>query len=560
MTLLPRDKSRWALWLIWTCFILRGLFYSFLFPVWEGFDEFSHFAFVQHLAEGGSLPTASTPVSREIEESLRLAPLPWLLRDAGFPHSTHEDYWRLPEEARRQRQQQLGAMPRIWASQPSAGNAGYLAIWEAQQPPLYYWLASRILRLLQDFALPARVVALRLANVLLASLVIPLGYVIGRSVFARPEAALGVAALIAVMPELAVDVCRVSNESLGIVLYSLLVYAAFRFVENPGRPAAVALLAACMGLGLLTKAYFLTAVPALLSILLVCGRAGRRKPAVSGALALTVALLISGWWYGRNRLLTGSWSGLMQDVELREVSLRSLLRRIPDVDWRNAIDTFLFSHIWFGNWSFLQVRSWIYHAFYGVIFLSAAGLLALWILPALNRTREGALLRSRSALFIPLAFYGFFLLGLAYHVLITFVANKVPATPGWYAYCLVAAESVLLLAGLCALAPGRLRSWVTPAVTAGVGLLDLYTIHFLFIPYYTGLIAHRADGMLAAFQLRNLDVRTVLDRLIVNKPWLGSPGFLLIWAAYLAATLSLIVISLCAGRLWTSAVSHSQSD
>jgi hypothetical protein len=35
--------------LIWVAFFLRGAFYASILPVWEGFDEYAHFAFIHHL-------------------------------------------------------------------------------------------------------------------------------------------------------------------------------------------------------------------------------------------------------------------------------------------------------------------------------------------------------------------------------------------------------------------------------------------------------------------------------------------------------------------------------
>ncbi len=541
--------------LLWVCFVLRGLFYSVLFPLWEGYDEYAHFAFVQYLATNSTLPVASTLVSKEVEESLKLVPLPWMLRDLESPHATHDDYWKLSEDERSRRQKQLYLLKHEWARQPGTANLPHLANWEAQQPPLYYWFLSFPLRLAWNSSLPGRVVLLRLLSVGLASLVVPLSFLIARRVLARPEAAIGVAAVVAVMPELMVNICRVGNESLAVLLYSTLIYAVFKVLDNPGRPGMVALLAASMGLGLLTKAYFLTALPALV-LILACsiwsGQKARRKILYQGLLSLVAALLIAGWWYWRNRVLTGSWTGVMPDVALRKMPLWEILCRIPRVDWKGALDTLFLSHIWFGNWSFLQVRSWIYHLFGYFAWLSLLGLSILGVVPRLKREVKFPFLSSRKSLLIPLTFYGFFWLGLLYHILITFVAQGIAASQGWYLYCVAAAEVLVIVTGLLALSPARIRPWVMPAATVGFGLLDLYTVHFLFIPYYIGLVAHKTSGALAAFhvgQLRGLNLWDLVGRLVVNKPLINRPGMLAIWACYLAATLGLMAISLRTGWL-----------
>ena len=77
------------------------------------------------------------------------------------------------------------------------------------------------------------------------------------------------------------------------------------------------------------------------------------------------------------------------------------------------------------------------------------------------------------------------------------------------------------------------------------GLLDLYTIHAVAMPYYTGLITHRVSGALASlpwadFRLGNLAV--VFHRLAIFKGaavvW---PVMLVLWIAYLLATLWLML-------------------
>ncbi len=546
MSRLSARTTRRLLLLVYVCFLLRGLFYSAMFPIWEGFDEYAHFAFVQYVASHGGLPRADTEVSREIGESLKLVPLPWMLRDWGPPYTTHDEYWRLPASERDLREARLYSLPRAWAGLPAEKA---LPIYEAQQPPLYYWLLSLPLRAALRFSLPGRLTLLRLLSVLLASLAIPLGYLLAVSVLGNREYALGITALISIMPGLMIDICRVGNDSLSVFLYTLLAYAALTFFASPGRRGTALLLALALGVGLLTKAYFLTAIPALGALLIfgfLLGRGADRAAALTGTAATGAALILSGWWYWRNHTLTGSWSGLMQDVTLRNVTLVELLRKVPQVDWRNALDSTFLSHIWFGAWSFLQVRYWIYHAYRFAALLALLGLLVFAVRALLGRGVPGVLLSSPKQLLILGSIYGFFWLGLFYHVLITFATSGQSSSAGWYLYCMVVVEVVLMTAGLLFLSPERLRRWVVPAATTSFGLLDIYTVHFLFIPYYTGLIAHKANGALEVFvpgQVSHAGFWNVLDRLRESKACFPAPLMLAVWVLYLAATFFLAGLS-----------------
>ena len=54
---------------------VNAVLYSVLLPLWEGFDEPFHFAYVQQLGDGQGLPDARTArLSREVEASILLAP------------------------------------------------------------------------------------------------------------------------------------------------------------------------------------------------------------------------------------------------------------------------------------------------------------------------------------------------------------------------------------------------------------------------------------------------------------------------------------------------------
>ena len=76
------------------------------------------------------------------------------------------------------------------------------------------------------------------------------------------------------------------------------------------------------------------------------------------------------------------------------------------------------------------------------------------------------------------------------------------------------------------------------------GLLDLYTMHLIAIPYYTGLTAHRPNGSVAAFHPHSGAVSTALERLAAFKPpWLNEPLLAVLWLAYLLATMVLIALS-----------------
>ena len=519
---------RW-LFVIWVCFLARTAFYSAALPLWEGFDEWSHFAVIQRMAlRGEFLVSRDSPVPRDVAASLELAPVPWALRGMPPPSATQDTYWRLTDAERTRREAAFRSMPARWSFEDSTGS---LTAYEALQPPLYGWLMVPVSLAARSRGLADEVLWLRWVSSAIGSLAIPLVFLVGRSVFRCDSVALGCAAVVAAMPEFAFDMARVGNECLAVVLFTLLTWLALEAVLKGLSYRRAAAIGIALGFGLLTKAYFLAALPAVgVLVAYVFWRSqSKRLRVLFGTLIVAAASLsIAGWWYVRNLQATGTLSGLNEAVMLRGTNQAAILHGAAEVHWAQAVDTILLSHLWFGGWSGLTVRSWMYHFFYAVIILAAIGLVRTIRQPAVAAVA---------------VIYAWFWIGQLYNVLLLFLSKGMSGSMGWYMYAVVEAEVVICTAGLRALAPPKWRPWVLFAGTSLFALLDLYTVHFVALPYYTGLIAHRANDTLAAFHLHDLTpvgVSGVLARLDAFKATIVSqPLLFALWVSYLVATFAL---------------------
>jgi len=491
-------RARYWVLLLWTCFVLRGTFYAFAIPLWEGFDEYDHYARIEVLATEGREPSRTTPVPQDVAESLARLPA----KNGGM---TYDEYWKLPPEARHR-------------SFPASG-AG---ISEAQQPPLFYWLSAALYRIAGDISLPSRVVALRMFCVLLASFCLPFGYLIALRVLGKPALALGAAALIASMPVLTFTATHVANEGLAIGLGAALVWSALE------RRSAALLFS--LGAALLTKAYFLAFLPPL--ILLLFYRDTRRMAAI----ALSGAAAIAGWWYWQTWAATGSLTGNVILVHPGLAAMARTALRFPALE---AADFAWTSFLWTGNWSFLVVRGWMYRAIAALCVVALAGIVSLvW------KRNAGVALLS--------AFVFSFALAIAYFALGSLVVYGHPNAFGWYACCLVAPIAVLLFAGLRAAMP-RSKAAAGPILTIALSAIELFGAHVYLWPYYTGLISHLPNGGLPAFRLAQLGdggFATLFQRLTLSKPaWMAPPVLIAAWAMFLMATGALSVVSIWFARL-----------
>jgi hypothetical protein len=413
-------NSRYGLLVIWVIFIIRGVFYCNLIPLWEGFDEWGHYAFVEHLRlHPGTLPRTTDGVTEEIRHSVQSAPI------------QHE------------------------AADP-------LMLFEAQQPPLYYWVLSVPNRMWIGADISTRVHRLRIFSVWLASLAIPFAWLAALELFHSRRIALSVCALIAVMPALMIDVARIGNESLAIALASWIILLLLRDRSLRSRFRGAILLGIALGLGLLTKAYFLAFIPILIL---------RRR-----FYSLAAAIAIGGWWYWRNFRLTGTWTGEIMDVAATKLGWAAKLAAIGKVHWMRVLDVALWTHIWTGGWSFFTLRSWMYRVFEAIFAVAA-----IMIVYGLARRPRG---RFKRKLALLCSLEALFALGIAYQALSIFLAKNIDFAPGWYFYALVVAEALLLAAGMLILAGRRRMLLAMGFLIFLFAVLDVYSAFFILARRY----------------------------------------------------------------------------
>jgi hypothetical protein len=262
---------------------------------------------------------------------------------------------------------------------------------------------------------------------LLASAAIPLTWAASRSQLA--------AALLMIAPGFAIDTARIANDSLAIALAAALLWLVMR-------RAHWVLIGFVLSAGLLAKAYFL----GFLLAVLICG--GWREAAL--------AVLVSGWWYLRNVLLGHSPAG-WQD----QAGFAQMLHAATVVNWIEAARVTAQSFFWFGAWSFLTLKSWIYTLF------NAVGLVAAAL--ALRQWRE---------LKVPLVFTACVFAEMAVGVLSYQASHGIGSMPGWYAWVAGGAMAIVVATGL--------GPW-TVALVAALAALDIYGAAALLAPYYAGI-------------------------------------------------------------------------
>jgi hypothetical protein len=547
--LLPRRRGRAALLaFVALAFFARGLFYCVEQPIWEGYDEWAHFAYIQHIAEYRRLPGRTDRVSDQVRRSLDLAPLSSSAAGAVPGALTHDAFWRLPFEERLRRTRELRELNAAYKN-PGIGEKA-MPQYEAQQPPLYYVLLTPLYIAFKNSALPAQVLAVRVASLGLSAVTLLLAYRIALYISATRRNAILIPVMLASFSGLLIDVCHVGNDSLAIVAGSAVVLYAVRLVGREHGWIGWIALGTALTAALLTKAYFLALVPLapLLAVLQALRRRASAKDAASGCgLALAIAAVGAGWWYCRAWGLTGTLSGEGIDAAAASVGIGGKLTAVWHVHWLRVLDSAAFSHIWTGGWSFLGVRSWMYRAFEFLACVAAVGVVVLIVRDAVNARRRRTFSDAPMRFAIVLSAYILFVLGIGYYALVVFLVKGISVALGWYLYAAVGAEIVLLVSGFTALAGVRKAKYCAALTCLLALFFDLYTMHFVLVPYYTGLIRHRPSGSLEAFRIKALGdagIGQVCSRLGLNEELSIRPAAIAaIWAAYLVATVTLMGFS-----------------
>ena len=417
-----------------------------------------------------------------------------MIHDASRGILSYEEYFSLPSPEQNSRRVRLEKLPVEWSREEAAPRE---PLYEAQQPPLYYWILAPFYGLMGRLSIPSIVWILRSLTVLIASTAVPLAFLAGRRVLRNDALALGVALVVTSFPEIFIVIGHVSNEGLSVAIGALFVFLVLRMVEGTPSLGSGVWLGIALGAALLTKAYFLALIP--LAAVVLCyvwfrDAASRSSAAWQAVAALGSCMAISGWWYVHNLVATGTLTGQFEDAQAMVNSNVSLLRAITESNWAKVFDLVILSHIWLGDWSFLVVRSWMYRVVELMMLAAIVGVCTQVVRERseLPRPKELGLLA------LP---YVAMIAGLCFHAAQVFRVRGSAATVGYYLYALVVPESILLIAGIARLMPAKMRLLPIPIAAFVLIGVEQFGAWFVLFPYYAGLIQHNANGGLPAARI-----------------------------------------------------------
>ena len=479
---LRAGESRY-LWALAALFIILGLGYSLLTPVFENSDETLHYPYAKHLADG-----------------------------RGLPRAIPAQLWG-----------QEGTQPPLYYALVAAStfwiDTGNLRDHLQRNP---HWLFTEVRLLLNDNqnlvlhgpmdAFPYRRVALavhlgRWWSLVFGLVTVICTFLIARYFFpANLALALTATALTALNPQFIRVSTTVSNDSLAAAVAAVTVVLALKFTAPrawpAGRPGSGAQptrlpsrtysclaplgLGLLCGLALLTKlssltTFFLAGYIIFWRVFFVSEAHQQPFQKMIGWLLIIIGTMaaLSGWWFVRNFQLYGEW--LAVDTHLSLAGGRGNLT-LADV-WSLRAEAGRAYWATFG-WGQIRPPEWIFQLLRWLVVIGLLGLAVALLAKLVQAQKSKPLPLNLSPIkFEPVIFLIFWAgLNVALYLRWVMVVGSVSHTR--LIFPAIPAISILLALGWHALLPRRGQSWFTLVLTAGLLGLNIYSLAWLIGPAF----------------------------------------------------------------------------
>ncbi len=441
-------------------FLVLGVTYSVVTPIFEASDELWHYPLVQWLSKGNPLPVQDAKDVGPWKQEASQPPLYYWLMGAATAWIDTSD---LPQVRQENPHVDNGVIT-------PDGNRNLVV--HNPQREAFPWSGTVL-----------AVHLVRLLSILMGAVTVWLTYHIALELFPdRHWLALGAAAANAFTPMFIFISSAVNNDNLTMLLCSLgLLLIVKRVRENEGlgiRDQGLAAhevpfaqdffyrfgrwlpLGIVLGLGALTKTSALALLPITgLAVIGVAWRKGSWREFWAGAFATAIpVLLIAGWWYLRNVQLYGDVTGINAFIDVlgKRAAPASLLQ------------------LWGERWGFMlsywglfggvnvPLDNWVYHLLNGLAILAVIGVIVYFVTMTWQWFREDPIhswrdfryelrdyIQGRAALFL----LGLF--GVIVVALLTQWARVTWSSQGRLVFSAISTWSIYFVLGLVTIATKR---------------------------------------------------------------------------------------------------------
>jgi len=300
-----------------------------------------------------------------------------------------------------------------------------------------------------------RIFLLRLASFLLALAGVALGLLASRhphTPLKSDPSVVGFVFYPLVLPMFFPEFTRLGNDSLCLFLVGAIAFLLSKWLKDENNKTLSVAIGITLGLGLLTKAFFIPIVTALSVFLVVRMFRDQRQPKTyfihwqNLLLILLPAVLIGGGWYVYKFAVFGTFIGSDDSIRLANQGglATNLKQNFSLYGIVRGLVVTLVSYSWAGTWSLTRLSPLLHLPLLG---------LAAWIFGAFVVQLKHRPLTDLA--WLPIFLFGAFGCGFFYHVIISLAINGNGNTPGWYLHILMPWVAPVLGIGLVSLLQNR---------------------------------------------------------------------------------------------------------
>lgn len=439
-------------------FILLGVIYSAITPLFEAPDEQWHFAFVQNVAQGRGLPEQSLPLQHLARQEGSQPPLYYLLAAALTFWIDTSDYSATVREN-----------PHYGFDVPGVVNDNKNLFIHTAQEKFPYHNTALAMHMARWLSLAMGAVAV-LFTYRLTRLVAP----------HNENAALAAAALVAFTPQFLFISSAVSNDSAIVALCAVALYLLVRALRVAPTWRDAVLIGIAAGLCAITKVSGLAMLALAMLALIYINRANLRQLITQAAVALAAFAIVAGWWYGRNLALYGEVTGTRRMVEIFGGRVAPLTFEGWGAQLREVFETF-----WVGfGWGNIRAPEWVYWVVGLGALLGIVGLLiGFWRVVKRSRTATPRIPPVRSfQVYAPLFVLAAWALIIFLALLQWMVQTQAPH--GRLMFPALPALAPLAVVGWMQLVPRAAQKRVSQAIAVGLFGFAAVAAFMLLLPAY----------------------------------------------------------------------------
>ncbi len=338
-----------GLTLVLTAFLMLGVVYATVTPVFETPDEIQHYFHVKHIADGKGLPLLKPEGEAVYGQEGGQPSLYYLLGAATT-------FWVNTDDA----EELLDYNPYVNLGVPGRHGNKNLILHTSRESFPYTGTALAVH-------------VLRLFSLLFGGLTIGATYFMVREAFwGTKAAALGAAALIGFNPQFIFTSAAVNNDILLTALCSLTLLSCVHIVTRGPSARRYVALGVAVGLASLTKLTGVGLMAVVLVLLLMVARRHSPREAVRGGLIVVgLVLLVAGWWYVRNWVLYQDFTGMNEFfVALGADSDRNL----TPAKLLGELEGFRLSYWAIFGWFNVLADGWVYRFYDVLVMLGVLGI------------------------------------------------------------------------------------------------------------------------------------------------------------------------------------------